>query len=252
MWMDAVDLRDFYASEQGRVARIMIRRQIREVWPDVKGQTVIGMGYVTPYLGVFRGEAERIVATMPAAQGVLHWPREGGGLTTLTEEAELPFPDLSIDRLLLVHTLECTEQVRPLLREAWRVLAGSGRLMVVVPNRRGLWARFERTPFGHGLPYSPGQLSRLLRETLFTPLQSRTALFVPPSRRRFLLSSAGALENIGQRWFKTFAGVILMEATKQIYAASSQAPARRQRAWAAARPTVSNPTPSHRASRSHT
>ena len=92
----------------------------------------------------------------------------------------------------------------------------------------------------------------MLRETLFTPLQSRTALFVPPSRRRFLLSSAGALENIGQRWFKTFAGVILMEATKQIYAASSQAPARRQRAWAAARPTVSNPTPSHRASRSHT
>lgn len=243
--MDAVDLRDFYASDQGRVARIMIRRQIREVWPDVRGLTVMGMGYATPYLGVFRGEAERLVATMPAAQGVLHWPNEGGGQTTLTEETELPFADLSVDRLLLVHALECTEQVRPLLREAWRVLAGSGRLMVVVPNRRGLWARFERTPFGHGLPYSPGQLSRLLRETLFTPLQSRTALFMPPVRRRFLLSSAGALENIGLRWFTTFAGVILMEATKQIYAASPQVPARQRRSWVTAHPTVSNPTPSH-------
>ena len=247
MWMDAVDLRDFYASDQGRVARIMIRRRIREVWPDVKGQTVMGVGYATPYLGVFRGEAERIVAIMPAAQGVLHWPAEGGGLTTLTEEADLPFPDLSVDRLLLVHTLECTEQVRPLLREAWRVLAGGGRLMVVVPNRRGLWARFERTPFGHGLPYSPGQLSRLLRETLFTPLLSRTALFVPPLTNRFLLSSAGAFENIGQRWFSTFAGVILMEAAKQIYAASPQAMVRQRRAWVTVRPTVSGPSASHRA-----
>ena len=248
MWMDAVDLRDFYATDQGRVARIMIRRRIREIWPDVKGQTVVGMGYATPYLGVFRGEAERVIATMPAAQGVLHWPRDEGGLTTLTEETELPFPDLSVERLLLVHALECTEQVRPLLREAWRVLAGSGRLMVVVPNRRGLWARFERTPFGHGLPYSPGQLSRLLRETLFTPLQATAALFVPPVRRRFLLSSAGALENIGRRWFTTFAGVILMEATKQIYAAAPRTQARTRRAWVTVRPTTaSGPTPSRRA-----
>lgn len=247
MWMDAVDLRDFYATDQGRVARIMIRRRIREIWPDVKGQTVVGMGYATPYLGVFRGEAERVIATMPAAQGVLHWPRDEGGQTTLTEETELPFPDLSVERLLLVHALECTEQVRPLLREAWRVLAGSGRLMVVVPNRRGLWARFERTPFGHGLPYSPGQLSRLLRETLFTPLQASAALFVPPVRRRFLLSSAGALENIGQRWFTTFAGVILMEATKQIYAAAPRTQARTRRAWVTVRPTASGPAPSRRA-----
>ena len=55
-----------------------------------------------------------------------------------------------------------------MMREAWRVLADSGRLIVVVPNRRGIWARFEqRSPFGHGHPYSQGQIKRLMRDSLF-------------------------------------------------------------------------------------
>ncbi len=231
MWMDVIDLRDFYAGDQGRMARVMIRRRVREIWPDVRGLSMLGLGYATPFLGAYRGEAARLIAAMPAPQGVLHWPMEGGNQTVLTEEAELPFPDLSLDRVLLVHGLECTEQVRPLMREIWRVLSGSGRLLVVVPNRRGLWARFERTPMGHGQPYSPVQLSRLLRETLFTPIQSRTALFVPPARSRMMLSSAGAWENLGHRWFSTFAGIVMTEAGKQIYAATPERNRQRARSY---------------------
>jgi len=181
---------------------------------------MLGLGYATPYLGTFRGEAERTIAVMPAEQGVLHWPRDEPSLTALVDELELPFDDLAFDRILLVHALEYAEQVRPLLREAWRVLAGSGRLIVVVPNRRGVWARFERTPFGYGLPYSAGQLSRTLRENMFTPLQIERALFVPPMRSRMMRSMAPAMENIGRRAFNTFGGVIVAEATKQIYAAT--------------------------------
>ena len=228
MWNDAIDLRDFYATGLGQVARRMIRRQVRATWPDVKGQSVLGIGYPTPFLDSFRAEAARVVAVMPAPQGVLHWPGEGNGLTVLADEMELPFPDMSMDRVVMVHALECAEQARPLMREVWRVLSGSGRLLVVVPNRRGIWARLERTPFGHGQPYSRGQIGRLLRETMFTPLRTGAALFVPPSRWRMILSSAAAFEEIGQRWFTTFAGVVMAEATKQIYAGHIQpAPARR-------------------------
>ena len=226
MWLDAVDLRDFYATGAGRVARVMIRRQIRDLWPDVKGLDLLGLGYATPYLGMFRGEAAHIAAVMPAPQGVLHWPGDGGGLTALCEETELPFADLSQDRVLLVHALECAELARPMMREVWRVLAGGGRLLVVVPNRRGIWARFERTPLGSGQPYSPGQLSRLLRETMFTPVRTRQALFLPPVGSRMMLSSASAWEKVGQRWFATFAGVVMSEATKQIYAATPAAKVR--------------------------
>jgi SAM-dependent methyltransferase len=217
MWIDVVDLRDFYTGDLGRIARQMIRSKLRSIWPDVSGQNVLGLGYTVPYLQCFQGEAERIISAMPAQQGVLYWPDDGKNLTALVDEYELPFNDLSIDRVVLVHALECAEQIRPLMREIWRIMSGSGRLIVVAPNRRGLWARFERTPFGHGLPYSSGQLSRLLRDTMFTPVKTLHALYMPPTRSRMMHSVAPTIEKIGAEAFSTFAGVIVLEAVKQIY-----------------------------------
>jgi hypothetical protein len=116
-----------------------------------------------------------------------------------------------------------------MLKEIWRVLAGGGRLLIVVPNRRGIWARLDRTPFGSGRPYTMSQLSQLLRDEQFTPVRSDAALFIPPAKSRVMLRSAPAWERIGRRWFPTFAGVLLVEATKQIYAkpAAIRTPRRR-------------------------
>ena len=218
MFADVVDLREFYMTRLGQVARRMLRRRIRATWPDLTGSRLLGLGYATPYLRPFVGEAERVMALMPAAQGVLHWPAEGPNRVVLADEGELPLPDFSIDRVLLVHGLEFSEQVRPLLKEVWRVLAGGGRVLVVVPNRRGIWARIDGTPFGQGHPYTTSQLSRLLRDENFTPERNAGALYVPPTRRRMVLRSASLFEGIGARWFSTFAGVVMVEATKEIYA----------------------------------
>jgi ubiquinone/menaquinone biosynthesis C-methylase UbiE len=147
----------------------------------------------------------------------------------LADEAELPFADYSIDRVLLVHALETSDETRAMLKEVWRVLAGGGRVLIVTPNRRGIWARLDRTPFGSGRPYTMSQLSQLLRDEQFTPVGSDTALFIPPLTSRMMLRSAAAWERAGRRWFPTFAGVLLVEATKQIYAkpAAVRAPRRR-------------------------
>jgi SAM-dependent methyltransferase len=220
MWNDVIDLRDFYQSDLGQVARRMIRRQISRIWPDLRGLRVLGLGYATPYLRLMQEEAERVIAVMPAGQGVIAWPPGEKSLVCLADEAELPLPDRSVDRVLLIHALESTEHVRAALREIWRVLADGGRLLVVTPNRRGIWARLERTPFGQGRPYTPAQLSRLLRDTMFMPEEAATALFMPPFRSRMVLRSAPAWEKIGARWFPTFAGAILVEAGKQIYGGS--------------------------------
>jgi SAM-dependent methyltransferase len=221
MWSDVIDLRDFYDSSLGQTARRMIRRQLRLIWPDMHGLRVLGLGFATPYLRTFREETERVIAIMPSSQGVLPWPPEGPGLVCLADETDLPLPDRSMDRVLLVHALESTEQVRAALREIWRVLADGGRLLVVAPNRRGIWARLERTPFGQGRPYTPSQLTRLLRENMYTPLQTASALYMPPFRSRFILRTAPAWEQLADRWFGGFAGVLLVEAAKQIYAASA-------------------------------
>lgn len=226
---DVIDLREFYHTRLGQVARHLLRYRIRRLWPSVGGLRVLGLGYAVPYLRQFRDEAERVLAIMPAAQGVHRWPIDARNLVALADEHELPLPDASVDRVLLMHELENSEQVRPLLREVWRVMAPGGRLMVVVPNRRGIWARFERTPFGHGHPYSQGQVSRLLRDNMFQPMNHGAALYVPPMRIAGLLRAAGPLEKVGQRLGVALAGVLLVEAEKQIYIAGVERQPRRRR-----------------------
>jgi SAM-dependent methyltransferase len=229
MASDVVDLRDFYRSALGQVARRMIRRAIQRVWPELKGMRLLGIGYATPFLTALSGETERTLAVMPASLGVLRWPAEGRNLVSLAEEGELPFADYSLDRVVLVHALETSEEAGALLKEVWRVLAGGGRVLIVAPNRRGIWARLDRTPFGSGRPYTMSQLSQLLRDEQFTPVGTDAALFIPPATSRMMLRAAPAWERIGRRWFPTFAGVLLVEATKQIYAkpAATRAPRRR-------------------------
>src|SRR5215475_10934303 len=136
--MDVVDLRNFYAHPLGTVARRFIGRGVRRLWAGSAGLRVLGVGYATPYLGLFREDAERCLAFMPAAQGVVKWPSARPTLVALVDERELPLPDSSVDRVLLVHALEMTRDPAAMLREVWRVLAAGGRLMAVVPNRRGL------------------------------------------------------------------------------------------------------------------
>ena len=72
--MDVVDLRNFYAQQLGVVARRFVSRGIRVRLKDAHGLRILGIGYATPYLGLFRGEAERCLALMPAPQGVVRWP----------------------------------------------------------------------------------------------------------------------------------------------------------------------------------
>ena len=232
MFIDVVDLRDFYQTRLGQVARRQLRARIRKVWPDLAGMRVLGLGYATPYLRPFVGEAERVFALMPAGQGVLAWPPGDRSLVALADEGELPLQDYSIDRVLMVHGLEFSERSRALLTEVWRVLAGGGRLLVLVPNRRSLWAMNSATPFGQGSPYSQAQLSRLLRDAQFTPERTDAALFVPPMpRSRMILRSAGALERLGARWFNRFGGVVMIEATKQLYRPAAERAEKRRRVY---------------------
>ena len=224
--MDVVDLRNFYAQQLGVVARRFVGRGIRARWTDTRALRVLGVGYATPYLGLFREEAERCLALMPAAQGVVRWPSTRPALAALVEEDELPLTDSAVDRVLLVHALEMSADPAELLREAWRVLAAGGRLLAVVPNRRGLWARMDTTPFGHGRPYSRSQITQLLRDTWFTPTGWDEALYVPPIARGWFLRSAVAWERTGATLSAPFAGVHIVEATKQVYRAI---PARREK-----------------------
>jgi SAM-dependent methyltransferase len=218
MYDDAAHLRDFYASPLGQVTRRIIARRIRDRWDNVAGMDVIGLGYPAPYLRIFHGEARATAALMPQAQGVVQWPREGPYRSALVAETRLPLRDMSAECVLVVHGLEHVDARQAYLREIWRVLMPQGRVIIVVPNRRGAWARLETTPFGHGRPYSLRQIERLLREALLEPAGVTPCLFAPPFRARALPSAALAWERIGIRLWPAFSGVIIVEGIKRVYA----------------------------------
>ncbi len=236
-----LDLREFYASPLGQVARRMVARKIAEAWRDAGGLDVLALGYATPFLDGLGLAPRRVVAAMPAAQGVEVWPAGEANRACLAEENALPFPNAFFDRILALHALEESDNPAAVLRETWRVLAPTGRVMLAVTARHGLWANAEGTPFGHGRPFSRRQLEQLVREADLEPVGWTRALYAPPMA--WAAAWADGFEQIGARIWPPFAGVILMEAMKQTYAVRPKGS--RARIMAPARPLLQpSPVPS--------
>ena len=135
-------------------------------------------------------------------QGVVNWPSSGHSASALVETT-----DDAAARLL----------DRPRDPDPWarnhRTSARSARRNLAHPDagrpgpdrRAEPRAAFGRastaTPFGHGQPFSRGQLRELMRETLFSPTHWAEALYVPPFRSRTLLRT-GMLLRADRRLFR--------------------------------------------------
>ncbi len=218
MAIDARDAAEFYATPLGGLTARLLRRKLAALWPRCAGQSVLGLGFAGPFLQQWRAQARLCAALSPQQMGAAAWPPGRASLACLAEEEALPFADFSFDRILLVHGLEQADNARRILREAWRLLKDDGRLIVVVPNRRGLWAYAEGTPFGHGQPYSQGQLARLLGSLFFQVEAREAALFAPPLHWRLNLKAFDACERLGQALAPQFSGLTIAEARKDIHA----------------------------------
>ena len=242
MYQDVADLNAFYRAPLGQVARRLMLARFRALWPNVTGARMMGAGLCNALSAHFSGGGRACAGLCPAAQGVLRWPQDTASQVCLTDEFALPLADESMDRILMIHVLEHTEARSAMMREVWRVMAPGGRLLVAVANRRGIWSRADHTPFGHGSPFNDNQIDRLLRDSMFTPLATEFALYVPPSQRGLALWSAPAWERLGRQWGLPLPGVVLVEATKQMYGAM---PATRRRSL---RQRMLIPSPSRAAS----
>ncbi len=234
MRQSVLELRAFYASPLGAVARRMVSRKVAEAWGDGAELDVLALGYATPFMDALESRARRVVAGMPASQGVEAWPFGGPNRTFLSEETTLPLPNAMFERILAMHVLEESDDPAAALGEIHRVLAPSGRVIVGVAARHGLWAGSDNSPFGHGRPFSRGQLERLVRGADLAPVSWTRALYAPPLG--WTAGWADAFEQVGARAWPPFAGVILMEAVKQTWAVTPIPSARRVAARVRARP----------------
>ncbi len=218
MHVDVLELRNFYyRTRLGRAAQRAIRDQVTMLWPEANGQSVAGFGFSVPLLRPYLADARRVIALMPGQQGVMPWPAGLANLSVLCEETLWPLEADSVNKLIVMHALETSEQPIPLLDECYRVLAPEGRGLFIVPNRAGLWSRRDKTPFGFGRPFSLGQLEAQLRQIGLIPERHVAALYQPPSETPFWLRTARMWEKMGRKVSNRFAGgVLIVEVTKQI------------------------------------
>lgn len=220
MHLDVVDLRNFYyRTGLGRAAQRAIRDQVVDFWPEATGQTVVGFGFSVPLLRPYLKDARRVIGLMPGPQGVMPWPMGMPNLSVLCEETFWPLETGRVDKLIVMHGLETSENPSALLNECWRVLGPGGKALFIVPNRAGLWSRRDGTPFGFGRPYSRSQLENQLKRHSFLPERHKAALFQPPSHKRFWLKTGPIWENAGHKISSYFVGGVLMvEVSKRVHA----------------------------------
>jgi SAM-dependent methyltransferase len=217
MHLDVLDLRNFYyRTKLGRVAQRAIRDTVVRMWPTAAGQTMAGFGFAAPLMRPYLADARRVVALMPAPQGVMAWPAGMENVSVLCEETAWPLATGIVDRLIMMHGLETSEQPSAVLDEAARVLGPGGRALFIVPSRAGLWARRDGTPFGFGRPNSTRQQEAQLKHHDFTLERSVAALYAPPSGHPFWLRTSDFFERNGRRFAPLLAGgVLIVEVSKQ-------------------------------------
>ncbi len=119
-------------SPRGRRQVAAEERELRRLLPDVFGRMLLQVGSW--------GRDRRLISSAETLSASVFGTVAISGTSALGEPERLPFPDRSIDAILLPHTLEFTPLPHNVLREVNRVLNDRGRLFVLGFNPMGLWA----------------------------------------------------------------------------------------------------------------
>lgn len=227
MYWDVTNLDTFYQSPLGKRAQKSITLCFESLLQSSPISTSpslnICLGYTYPFLKTFKQES-LYCTVMPPKQGSCRVSllKPFSLSQVVAEEHLLPFEDKSNDLLIMVHWLEGTQDPILALREAWRILKDTGEIILLVANRRSLWAAHDHTPFGIGSPFSYTQLIQLLEESFFLPTHLEGVLYFPPFSSKVFLPTIPLFEKIGT-YFKPYtdpfwAGGWVIKATKLLYA----------------------------------
>ncbi|MBR0559054.1 class I SAM-dependent methyltransferase [Neokomagataea anthophila] len=202
------DISAFYRTPVGQRVQTLLQRHIKSL-PFPPCQQAIALGHATPYRRALPDNTIFAHLTPPSHQ-------EAGQKHCIVDTTRLPFDDCSVPLILAVHALEFAPSPSELLRALWKSLRDDGHLILVIPNRSGLWAHSDRTPFGHGTPFSTQQIQRLLTQNLFKTDYKRSTLIAPPCMLTH--SSGRMIEYLAPYLPSPCAGLHLLVVRKNLYA----------------------------------
>jgi SAM-dependent methyltransferase len=166
----------------------------------------------------------------------------------------LPFPDSSIDLVVLPHALELARDPHHTLREVERVLVPEGRVVISGFNPASLWGlrqsagRVRRSMgFGRGQSlYLPRagefigywRLRDWLRLLGFEVEAGRFGCWRPPLASEQWLERFAWMESVGERWWPVLGSAYFLEAVKRVRGMRLIGLARQERRSPRAAPAV--------------
>jgi SAM-dependent methyltransferase len=148
----------------------------------------------------------------------------------LTDAGALPFPESSLDLVVLPHTLELSADPHATLREVERVLVPEGRVVISGFNPVSLWGlgrRHARSPDVATVrpPYLPGtsefigywRLRDWLRLLNFEVESARFGCYRPAFASQKWLDRFHWMDGAGERWWPIFGAVYFLGAVKRVH-----------------------------------
>lgn len=196
-------------------------------------------------------QAEGDVGTAPLASALR--------VALVTNAAALPFPESSLDLVVLPHTLELSADPHHVLREVERVLVPEGRVVISGFNPNSLWGLRQSRgrlagqvglrAFGWADLYlpeagefiGPGRLRDWLRLLSFELESEHFGCYRPAVRSEKWLQRMAWMDKAGARWWPIFGSVYFLVAVKRVRGVRLLGPAwRPRRAGATAPVTVAN------------
>ncbi|NLY65190.1 MAG: class I SAM-dependent methyltransferase [Alcaligenaceae bacterium] len=134
----------------------------------------------------------------------------------------LPFPNCSIDLIIMPHILECAQDPHQILREVERVLVYEGRVVITGFNPWSLWGLRNRTPLlKRWIPISNSSLVSVRRLKDWLKLLSleidrgHFGCYTPACQTEKWLKRWNFMNKAGDRWWPVAGGVYLLSAVKR-------------------------------------
>jgi SAM-dependent methyltransferase len=220
-------LRIWQDGELGRALLSAEARLLADIFDDVFGLELVQLGT----WGVGR---ELLAHARIGRQSVIGEPEAPAGADLIASLAHLPVATGAVDAVLLPHTLEFASDPYAVLREADRVLAAGGPLMVLGFRPASFWglrAAASRAGFPPGLRRTLS--ARRVRDWLgllsYEVVSARSYLYRLP--RAPSGSSEAAISSILRRgWLYPWpAGAYVLKARKRVYTLTPVRPRLRER-----------------------
>ncbi|MBX3645371.1 MAG: methyltransferase domain-containing protein [Rubrivivax sp.] len=226
-----IELASWLQTPPGQCLLHWEQQQIDQAVTDVFGYHALQLGL--PQLQGLRSNRmpHRWLAAETVVDELAHAPPAATAALHCHFDA-LPFPNQSLDLVLLPHALELSRDPHLTLREVERVLVPEGRVMILGFNPASMWGlrqRFGRARGAVGLGSRRGlflpragemlgywRMRDWLRLLSFEVEGGCFGCFRPPYKSARWLERSAWMEGVGERWWPVFGAAYFLVAVKRV------------------------------------